>query len=72
MSFHRKAKGERMMKSMPLAPGVRSVLLIAEKAPNSALASLTNQGAGASAECLFASIAVIGNLVGKGGGADMG
>ena len=54
-----------MMKSMPLAPGVGRTLLIVERAPNSALALPINQGAGAGAECLFASKQSLATLPGK-------
>ena len=54
-----------MMKSMPLAPGVGSVLLIVENAPNSTLASPADQGAGASADCLFASKQSLATKLGK-------
>ena len=54
-----------MMKSMPLAPGGGSTLLIVERAPHSALARPINQGAGPSAECLFASQQSLATLLGK-------
>jgi hypothetical protein len=67
----RQKKGERMMKSMPLAPGVISELLIAQPAPNSALALPAAKGAGASEECLFASV-IVNSFAMKGGGINMG
>jgi hypothetical protein len=70
-AFPGKTKGERMMKSVPLAPGVISELLIAELAPNSALALPAAKGAGASEECLFPPV-IINDFAMKGGGINMG
>jgi hypothetical protein len=60
-----------MMKSMPLAPGVVSELLIVKLAPNSALVLPAVRVTGASEECLFASV-IINDFAMKGGGINMG
>jgi hypothetical protein len=54
-----------MMKSMPLAPGVGRTILIVENAPYSTLVSPTDQGAWASADCLFASKQSLATKLGK-------